>query len=89
MMSTLGLHMICEGLQAIDPTEGKSSQHSFIILAITAFSSSIDAIAVGVSLAFIGANIIGTATAIGLAIFAMVTLGVMLGLVLGLLVGAC
>lgn len=79
--------MIYEGLQAPDPSEDKPSQHSFVVLAITAFATSIDAMAVGVSLAFINVNIITTAAAIGFATFTMVTLGVMLGRVLGLLVG--
>jgi len=42
---------------------------------------------VGASLAFIDANIVTTAGAIGLATFTMVTLGVMLGRGLGQLVG--
>jgi putative Mn2+ efflux pump MntP len=42
---------------------------------------------VGASLAFIDANILTTAGAIGLATFTMVTLGVMLGRGLGHLVG--
>ncbi|MBC7787215.1 MAG: manganese efflux pump [Methylophilaceae bacterium] len=87
LLGVLGLHMIYEGLQAPDPSEDKPSQHSFVVLAITAFATSIDAMAVGVSLAFINVNIITTAAAIGFATFTMVTLGVMLGRVLGLLVG--
>lgn len=87
LLLALGLHMIYVGLQASDPTEYKNSQHSFIILAITAFATSIDAMAVGLSLAFIDVNIILTAAAIGFATFTMVTIGVMLGRVLGLLVG--
>ena len=87
LLALLGLHMIYEGLQAPDPSEDKPGQHSFIILAITAFATSIDAMAVGVSLALIDVNIIIIAAAIGLATFTMVTLGVMLGRVLGLLVG--
>lgn len=87
LLVVLGLHMIYEGFQSPDLTEDKPSQHSFIILAITAFATSIDAMVVGVSLAFINVNIFTTAIAIGLATFIMVTLGVMLGRVLGVLVG--
>jgi putative Mn2+ efflux pump MntP len=43
--------------------------------------------AVGVGLAFIDANIVTTAGAIGLSTFIMVTLGVMVGRGLGKLVG--
>jgi len=87
LLAILGCHMIYEGLQKPDPIEEKPSQHTFLVLAITAFATSIDAMAVGVSLAFIKVNIIYTALAIGLATFMMVTLGVMLGRVLGILVG--
>jgi len=87
LLVVLGLHMIYEGLQAPDLTQEKPSKHSFIILAVTAFATSIDAMAVGVSLAFIDANIIITAAAIGFATFTMVTMGVMLGRVFGSLVG--
>jgi manganese efflux pump family protein len=87
LLAALGLHMIYEGLQAPLAIEEKPSKHSFIVLAITAFSTSIDAMAVGVSLAFIDVNIMITAAAIGLATFMMVTLGVMLGRLLGLAVG--
>lgn len=87
LLLVLGLHMIYEGFQSPDPTDNKPSQHSFIVLAITALATSIDAMAVGVSLAFINVNIIITVAAIGLATFIMVTLGVMLGRMLGVLVG--
>ena len=87
LIAVLGLHMIYEALQAPDPTEDKPSQHSFIILALTAFATSIDAMPVGVSPAFIDVNIIVISLAIGFATFTMVTLGVMLGRALGLLIG--
>lgn len=87
LLAALGLHMIYEGTQAPTSIEEKPSKHSFIVLATTAFATSIDAMAVGVSLAFIDANIIVTAAAIGFATFTMVTIGVMLGRVLGLIVG--
>ena len=50
---------------------------------MTAIGTSIDALAVGVTLALIGANIIVNALAIGAATFTMVTIGVMTGRVLG------
>lgn len=65
----------------------KPGRHSFWILAITGFATSIDAMVVGVGLAFMDANIVVTAAAIGLATFTMVTLGVMVGRVLGVIVG--
>ncbi|WP_196363165.1 manganese efflux pump, partial [Pseudomonas savastanoi] len=48
---------------------------------------SIDALAVGVGLAFVDVNIVIAALAIGLATTVMVTIGVMLGRVLGTMVG--
>ena len=67
--------------------EAAPSRHSFLKLALTAFGTSIDAMAVGVSLAFVKVNILLAAGLIGLATTVMVTLGVMLGKVLGSLIG--
>jgi putative Mn2+ efflux pump MntP len=50
-----------------------------LALVATAFGTSIDAAAVGVSLAFLDANILVIALAIGLATFAMATLGMIIG----------
>jgi putative Mn2+ efflux pump MntP len=79
--------MIYEGMKPDQPERAKPAQHSFMILAVTAFATSIDAMAVGVGLAFINVNILATAAAIGLATFSMVTIGVMLGRVLGTIAG--
>jgi putative Mn2+ efflux pump MntP len=87
LLGLLGLRMIREGLSAPEVETKKPGSHSFWILAITGFATSIDAMVVGVGLAFMDANIIVTAAAIGLATFTMVTLGVMLGRVLGIIVG--
>jgi putative Mn2+ efflux pump MntP len=88
LLGVLGLRMIHAGLTADDDEqEEKPSSHAFWLLAITGFATSIDAMVVGASLAFIDANILTTAGAIGLATFTMVTLGVMLGRGLGHLVG--
>ncbi|MDB5817686.1 MAG: hypothetical protein JWQ11_1326 [Rhizobacter sp.] len=67
--------------------EKKPTRHSFWMLALTGFATSIDAMAVGVGLAFINVNILPTAAAIGFATFVMVTLGVMVGRLLGPFVG--
>lgn len=87
LLGMLGLRMIYEGLKPEQHELVKPTQNSFMILAITAFATSIDAMAVGVGLAFINVNIWLTAAAIGLATFTMVTLGVMLGRVLGAVIG--
>lgn len=54
---------------------------------MAAFGTSIDAMAVGVSLAFIEVNILLAAGLIGLATAIMVTLGVLLGKALSSLIG--
>ena len=87
LLLVLGLHMIYNGVKHDDPEDEKPGQHSFFILAVTAFATSIDALAVGVGLAFVDVNILVAAGAIGLATMTMVTLGVMLGRVLGTVVG--
>lgn len=87
LLLVLGLHMIYNGLKHEDEAEDKPDQHSFLILAVTAFATSIDALAVGVGLAFVNVNILVAASAIGLATTVMVTVGVMLGRVLGAVVG--
>ena len=84
----LGVHMIYEGCKPAEPEpDDKPQRHSFWILAVTGFATSIDAMAVGVGLAFIDVNILMAAIAIGLATLTMVTIGVMLGRVIGTAVG--
>ena len=88
LLGVLGLRMMHAGLSGADEEDDeKPSSHSFWLLAVTGFATSIDAMAVGVGLAFIDANIVTTAGAIGLSTFIMVTLGVMVGRGLGKLVG--
>lgn len=91
LLGALGLHMIRNGLKdepaGTDAVEDKPTTHSFARLALTGLATSIDAMAVGVGLAFIDVNIGVVAAAIGFATFIMVTLGVMLGRVLGDVVG--
>lgn len=88
LLGVLGLRMIKEGLSSgDDDADDKPNKHAFWLLAITGFATSIDAMVVGASLAFLDANIFTTAGAIGVATFLMVTLGVMLGRGLGRIVG--
>jgi len=89
MLSVLGLLMIRNALrsQSEEQASEPPRKHSFWNLALTGFATSIDAMAVGVSLAFIDNNIFITASVIGLATLLMVTIGVMLGRVLGKFVG--
>lgn len=87
LLVVLGIAMIRKSTLPDADERTPVARHSFWVLAITAFATSIDAMAVGVSLAFIENNIFITAAAIGLATTLMVTCGVMLGRVIGLVVG--
>ena len=89
LLGGLGLRMIREGWSGDEEEEEaeKPGRHSFWLLAITGFATSIDAMVVGVGLAIMEANIAVTAAAIGFSTFVMVTMGVMLGRVLGRIAG--
>lgn len=90
LLLILGGRMIFAGLRSTDGDEEpkpKPERHGFWVLAATGFATSIDAMAVGVGLAFIDVDILPVAAAIGLATFAMVTIAVMVGRLLGNLVG--
>jgi putative Mn2+ efflux pump MntP len=58
-------------------------RHSLKILVATAIGTSIDAMAVGVTLAFIDADIVVTAFAIGCATLLMATSGILIGRFIG------
>lgn len=60
---------------------------NWLVLALTAVATSIDAAAVGVGLAFVDVSIVHAALAIGVATTTMVTVGVLLGRRLGMVVG--
>lgn len=86
VLSVLGLHMIRTGLKP--GTTGESrSKDGFWGLAATGLATSIDAMAVGVGLAFIDVSIGVIAVVVGLMTLVMVTFGIMLGRLLGSLAG--
>ena len=84
----LGGRMVIEGCRAGDD-EGSVPQHrhGFWLLVTTAIATSLDAMAVGVGLAFLQVNIITTALLIGCATLIMTTLGMMIGRFIGPLLG--
>src|SRR5476649_1263877 len=88
LLFILGARMIVEGLKTKPEEEmtGQSS-HGFWILAATAVGTSLDAMAIGVGLAFLQVNILHTAMAIGLATTIMATTGILLGRFIGPLLG--
>jgi len=88
LLTGLGARMMWVGFRS-DPSDGdeRPQSHSFWVLALTGLATSIDALAVGVGLAFVDVHIGWVAAAIGLATFVMVAVGVMLGRVLGAIAG--
>jgi putative Mn2+ efflux pump MntP len=82
LLAVIGGKMIWDSFQR-DENDKRPQRHSFWVLALTALGTSIDALAVGVTLALIGANILVNALAIGTATFIMTTIGVMAGRLLG------
>lgn len=89
LLGVLGARMIWAGFSANaeeDPAK-RPQRHGFWLLAITGLATSIDAMAVGVGLAFLDADIVPVAAAIGLTTFLAVTAGVMLGRALGIVAG--
>lgn len=88
LLSALGLHMIYEGTKpAGADIPDRSERYSVFALAITAFATSIDALAIGVGLAFVDVNILVAAAAIGFSTLVMVTIGIMLGRLIGTMFG--
>ncbi|ROS16340.1 putative Mn2+ efflux pump MntP [Raoultella sp. BIGb0399] len=84
----LGGRMVIEGFRAGDSEVCEAPlRHGFWLLVVTAFATSLDAMAVGVGLAFLQVNIIATALAIGCATLIMSTLGIMVGRFIGPLLG--
>ena len=88
LLALLGAHMIHAGFRH----DGEDApevprRHGFWALATTGFATSIDAMAVGVGLAFLDAEIAVVAVVIGLTTLVMVTFGIMLGRTLGKLAG--
>lgn len=84
----LGGRMLLEGWRGDDGEENEPPRrHGFWLLVTTAIATSLDAMAVGVGLAFLQVNIVLTALTIGCATLVMTTLGMMLGRFIGPLLG--
>lgn len=88
LLALLGLRMIRAGTRAdsAEPVE-EPRRHGFWNLALTGFATSIDAMAIGVGLAFLDVSITVVAIAIGATTMVMVTLGILLGRALGRVAG--
>ena len=83
----LGGRMMVEGIRGNDEEEEAPTRHGFWLLVTTAIATSLDAMAVGVGLAFLQVNIVFTALAIGCATLIMTTIGMMLGRFIGPMLG--
>ncbi|WP_136247850.1 manganese efflux pump MntP [Halomonas borealis] len=91
LLFALGVRMIHAGLKTPEPDEeapaAKPGRQAWWLIAATAVITSIDALTVGIGLAFMEANILLTSLAIGAATTLMATVGVMLGHRMGILIG--
>jgi putative Mn2+ efflux pump MntP len=84
----LGGRMLIEGWRGNEEGEEQApTRHGFWLLVTTAIATSLDAMAVGVGLAFLQVNIVYTALAIGCATLVMTTIGMMVGRFIGPLLG--
>lgn len=80
LLAIVGGKMIHEALQPrVEEEDAPGRGRGTLALVAVAVGTSIDAAAVGVTLALIGANILVIALSIGCATFAMTTIGMMIG----------
>lgn len=82
ILGALGLHM-CHAAWRRGEDRPAQARHSVVILATTALATSLDAMAVGVTLAFVNVSIVAAAAAIGLATGLMTAIGTYAGRWLG------
>lgn len=84
ILAVVGARMILESRRnANDSGSQRPRRHGLLVLLATAIGTSLDAMAVGVTLAFMDADIRIAAVAIGFATAVMVTIGMLLGRYLG------
>lgn len=89
LLGVVGGKMIYEAARRDpDAVETLPAGRGLLSLMATAVGTSIDAAAVGVTLAFLDANIVVIALAIGLATFTMATLGMLIGRAVGVRFGS-
>lgn len=86
LLFAIGCKMVWEALTRAPEARG-IRRHSLAVLVLTALATSLDAFAVGVTLALLSADIVVTALAIGAATFVMASLGLLIGRVVGTLLG--
>ncbi len=89
LLGGIGLHMLWNARTGAGADQPRKQRHGLRLLLATALGTSLDAMAVGVTLAFLEANILVAAAAIGLATALMATCGMLLGRLLGGRFGRC
>jgi putative Mn2+ efflux pump MntP len=82
LLAGVGLHMLYATFRKDDAAAAPAGR-SLAVLIATAIGTSLDAMAVGVSLAFLDVNIVVVAIAIGLATFVMSSGGMLIGRLIG------
>lgn len=88
LLCGLGLHLVWKALRGDGDGNRPGAQATGLwAIAVAGLATSIDAMAVGVGLAFVEVNILLVAAVIGLCTFASVSIGVMAGRALGALIG--
>lgn len=80
ILCVIGIKMLVESLRhGRDDAAEPTTRPSLGMLLLTAIGTSIDALAIGATLAFLDANIVVMALAMGCATFVMATAGILLG----------
>ncbi|MBT0727472.1 manganese efflux pump MntP [Rosenbergiella australiborealis] len=87
LLTVLGGRMIVGGLRHCNDDDVPPERHGFMVLALTAVATSLDALAVGVGLAFLQVNIVLTAVTIGVSTTIMATTGMLIGRFIGPVLG--
>jgi putative Mn2+ efflux pump MntP len=87
LLAAVGGKMIFEALRSDRTADAGAGDRGTLTLIATAIGTSLDAAAVGVSLALIGANIVVIALSIGLATFTVTAIGQMIGRAAGARLG--
>jgi putative Mn2+ efflux pump MntP len=87
LLGLVGGNMIVQAWKFTGTRDERIINGSIVVLLATAIGTSIDAMAVGVTLAFLDANIIVMAVAVGLTTLVLSTIGMMAGRYIGLTFG--
>jgi manganese efflux pump family protein len=83
LLGFVGLNMLYAAVRGGEDSSAAAKNTSFLLLLATAVGTSLDAMAVGVSLAFLDVNILVVAIAIGIATFLLSSGGMLVGRLIG------